>query len=425
MSKNYEKAIELITSREKFHICLGLDRISKILGLLGNPQDKLNIIHVAGTNGKGSTCAILAKILSCAGYKTGLYTSPHILDYTERIKINQSDILKDDFADLIFEISDLAKKNDIYLTEFELLTAAAYKYFSDKETDICVVETGLGGRFDATNAIDKNLLSIITSISLDHTDRLGNTIEKIAFEKAGIIKSGFPVLISKENNGFETVSKIAQEKNSKIITPEKETALCFENGINYALYNNKKYEFNMLGLWQKENLELALAAIEYLNNTGYEIDEKSIEKALKNVVWMCRMQYNPKYCVLIDGTHNPDGARVLRESIDYYFPEKERIWIYGSLKTKNYAKVMETLFRKNDEIYFYDFEYPNSVSFDELKKLVPDGVRINQKELEYLIEENRTKLVIISGSFYMIGSILSAGKSSGFLKNIAELVNII
>lgn len=425
MSKNYEKAIELITSREKFHICLGLDRISKILRLLGNPQDNLNIIHVAGTNGKGSTCAILAKILSCAGYKTGLYTSPHILDYTERIKINQSDILKDDFADLIFEISDLAKKNDIYLTEFELLTAAAYKYFSDKETDICVVETGLGGRFDATNAIDKNLLSIITSISLDHTDRLGDTIEKIAFEKAGIIKNGYPVLISKKNNGFETVYKIAQEKNSKIITPEKETALRFENGINYALYNNKKYEFNMLGLWQKENLELALAAIEYLNNTGYEIDEKSIEKALKNVVWMCRMQYNPKYGVLIDGTHNPDGARVLRESIDYYFPEKERIWIYGSLKTKNYAKVMETLFRKNDEIYFYDFEYPNSVSFDELKKLVPDGVRINQKELEYLIEENRTKLVIISGSFYMIGSILSAGKSSGFLKNIAELVNII
>ena len=240
MSKNYEKAIELITSREKFHICLGLDRISKILRLLGNPQDNLNIIHIAGTNGKGSTCAILAKILSCAGYKTGLYTSPHILEYTERIKINQSDILKDDFADLIFEISDLAKKNDIYLSEFELLTAAAYKYFSDKETDICVVETGLGGRFDATNAIDKNLLSIITSISLDHTDRLGDTIEKIAFEKAGIIKNGYPVLISEENNGFETVSKIAQEKNSRIITPEKGTALCFENGINYALYNNKK-----------------------------------------------------------------------------------------------------------------------------------------------------------------------------------------
>ena len=207
---NYEKAINLITSQEKFHICLGLERILKVLELLGNPQEKLNIIHVAGTNGKGSTCAILSKILTCAGYKTGLYTSPHILEYTERIKINQKNISKNDFADLITEIAILAKINGIYLTEFELLSAAAYKYFADKETDICVIETGLGGRLDATSAISKNILSIITSISLDHVDRLGDTIEKIAYEKAGIIKSGYPVLINSQNKGFETVKNIAQ-----------------------------------------------------------------------------------------------------------------------------------------------------------------------------------------------------------------------
>ena len=236
----YQKAIELITSREKFHICLGLDRIARVLSILGNPQEKLNIIHVAGTNGKGSVCAILSKILTGAGFKTGLYTSPHIVEYTERIKINDCSILKDDFARLIFEISSLAQKNDIYLTEFELLTASAYKYFADKETDICVIETGLGGRLDATSVISKNILSVITSLSLDHVDRLGETIEKIAFEKAGIIKHKCPVLVSSRNNGFETINTIAKEKSSKVLDCCNNVDLVYEYGKNYVVFENKK-----------------------------------------------------------------------------------------------------------------------------------------------------------------------------------------
>lgn len=420
-NRNYQKAIDLITSREKFHICLGLDRVTKALELFDNPQEKLTIIHIAGTNGKGSTCAILSKILTCAGYKTGLYTSPHILEYTERIKINQRNISKTDFADLITEISLQAKINGIYLTEFELLTVAAYKYFADKETDICVIETGLGGRLDATSAISKNLLSIITSISLDHTDRLGDTIEKIAFEKAGIIKNGCPVLISNQNKGFETVSENAEEKNSIVLQPEKNVSLIFEKNKNYAVYNNRKYEFNLLGLWQKENLELVFEAICYLKKQGYEIEESAIQKALKTVNWACRMHYIPKLNLLIDGTHNPDGARVLKESLDYYFPDKKRVWIYGSLTTKDYKSVMNTLFKKNDEVYFYDFQYPNNVSFSQLQKTLPYGMPLKIRELEYLITENKSSLIIVSGSFYMIGQILN---SSNLFQNIAELVNI-
>lgn len=420
-NQNYQKAIDLITSREKFHICLGLDRVTKALELFGNPQEKLTIIHIAGTNGKGSTCAILSKILTCAGYKTGLYTSPHILEYTERIKINQRNISKTDFADLITEISLQAKINGIYLTEFELLTVAAYKYFADKETDICVIETGLGGRLDATSAISKNLLSIITSISFDHTDRLGDTIEKIAFEKAGIIKKGCPVLISNQNKGFETVSENAEEKNSIVLQPQKNVSLSFEKNKNYAVYNNRKYEFNLLGLWQKENLELVFEAICYLKKQGYEIEESAIQKALKTVNWACRMHYIPKLNLLIDGTHNPDGARVLKESLDYYFPDKKRVWIYGSLTTKDYKSVMNTLFKKNDEVYFYDFQYPNSVSFSQLQKILPCGMPLKIRELEYLITENKSSLIIVSGSFYMIGQILN---SSNLFQNIAELVNI-
>lgn len=420
-NENYQKAINLITSQEKFHICLGLDRILKVLELLGNPQEKLNIIHVAGTNGKGSTCAILSKILTCAGYKTGLYTSPHILEYVERIKINQRNISKTDFADLITEISILAKINGIYLTEFELLTAVAYKYFADKETDICIIETGLGGRLDATSAISKNLLSIITSVSLDHVDRLGNTVEQIAYEKAGIIKEGYPLLISQDNKGFDTVQKIAREKGSIVLTPQNKVELSFENQKNYAIYNGEKYEFNLLGLWQKENLELVFEAVNYLNTNGYEIYRDALKKALKEISWACRMQYIPKFNLLIDGTHNPDGARVLRQSLDYYFPDKKRVWIYGSLTTKDYKKVMSTLFRPEDEVYFYNFDYPNSVPFEKLKEIFSEGLPLNMRELEYLITENKRSLIVISGSFYMIGQILN---SSNLFQNIAELVNI-
>ena len=420
-NENYQKAINLITSQEKFHICLGLDRILKVLELLGNPQEKLNIIHVAGTNGKGSTCAILSKILTCAGYKTGLYTSPHILEYVERIKINQRNISKTDFADLITEISILAKINGIYLTEFELLTAAAYKYFADKETDICIIETGLGGRLDATSAISKNLLSIITSVSLDHVDRLGNTVEQIAYEKAGIIKEGYTLLISQDNKGFDTVQKIAREKGSIVLTPQNKVELSFENQKNYAIYNGEKYEFNLLGLWQKENLELVFEAVNYLNTNGYEIYRDALKKALKEISWACRMQYIPKFNLLIDGTHNPDGARVLRQSLDYYFPDKKRVWIYGSLTTKDYKKVMSTLFRPEDEVYFYNFDYPNSVPFEKLKEIFSEGLPLNMRELEYLITENKRSLIVISGSFYMIGQILN---SSNLFQNIAELVNI-
>ena len=185
---NYVEAKELLTSQGKFHIKLGLERVQAVLKLLGNPQDKVKIIHVAGTNGKGSVCSIVANILKCAGYKVGLYTSPHLVEYTERIRINNEEISQEDFATYIEKICALADKHNIHLTEFEILTVMAYKYFADKKVKIAVIETGLGGRFDATNVTKKTFISVITSISLDHTDRLGDTVEKIAFEKAGIIK---------------------------------------------------------------------------------------------------------------------------------------------------------------------------------------------------------------------------------------------
>ena len=194
--KNYLNTEKLLHSSGKFRIKLGLERISAILELCGNPQNNLQVIHVAGTNGKGSVCTLTAEILKQSGYKVGLYTSPHIFKYNERFKVNGEDISDEDFVQYVSYVENLGKEHNLDLSEFEILTATAFKYFYDKKVDFVVLETGLGGRFDATNVVEKPVITAITSISIDHKDRLGDTIEKIAFEKAGIIKENVKCVIT-------------------------------------------------------------------------------------------------------------------------------------------------------------------------------------------------------------------------------------
>lgn len=409
MNENYQKSIDIITSQGKFHICLGLDRVSSVLELIGNPQNNLKIVHVAGTNGKGSVCSILANILYKAGYKTGLYTSPHLFEYTERIKINNNDISQELFAKYVLDICEIAQFNIVHLTEFEILTVAMYKYFSDEKVDIAIVETGLGGRLDATNVIKSNLLSIITSISIDHIDRLGDTIEKIAFEKAGIIKSNSKVVISKKNMGFGVVNEVAKDLNAEVNIPDNDIELLFEHGTNYAVINNVKYEFALLGLWQKENLELVFEAVRLLKLNGYSIDEDTLREGLKSVFWPARMQYIKDKNIIIDGAHNVDGAKHLIASLEHYFPDKKRIWIYGSLNTKEYSKIVSLLFKEDDDVYFYEFNNKNSIKVEDIKKHVKNEIKIvNISKAANILNYYDDKcLIIISGSFYMIGEIFN------------------
>lgn len=380
MENNYNKAIELLTSQGKFYINLGLDRISAVLELLGNPQDKLKCIHVAGTNGKGSVCAIIAAILSKAGIKTGLYTSPHIFEYTERIQINGFNISKEDFAKYLFEICEIADKNNIHLTEFEILTAVMFKYFADNDVDVVVLETGLGGRFDATNVIKSNLCSIITHIDLDHTERLGNTKSKIAFEKAGIIKKDCPVFTCE---GYEEIKDKADECNSLfvMVTP-------FEDTSNLSLK----------GSCQQENLSLALAAVRYLFP---QISENLIQEALKDIKHPCRFQIC-REDLIVDASHNPNGAAALRESLDFYYPDKPRCFVFGCLRNKDYKKMMEILFSKGDDIYFYHFNNKNSCSIKELQ----ESCEFPSKIFTSLEQLPQNSLKIICGSFYMLNEII-------------------
>ncbi len=396
---NYGKSIELLTSQSKFHINLGLERVSNVLNLIGNPQTGLKIVHIAGTNGKGSVCSISANILKCAGYKTGLYTSPHLAEYTERIKINNTDITKDEFAKYISFVCDVADKNGINLTEFEILTVCAYKYFADNNTDIAFIETGLGGRFDATNAINMDLVSVITSISLDHTDRLGSTIEKIAFEKAGIIKENSSVIISKNNQGFKTVTRQAEKINAKVI----EAADDIEINDGYACLNGKKYEFPLLGVYQRQNLALAVSTVNFLKHNGFVITESAFAAGLKTAKWAARLEYIKEKNMIIDGAHNPDAAFALRKSLDLYFKNQKRIYIYSTINTKDYKKIAEILFNKDDEIYYYEFNHKNAVSYEEYIKKV-DWL----KNLKRYNSEVQAKcgLKILTGSLYMIGEFL-------------------
>ena len=400
----YFETEKILLKQGKFNISLELDRIKTVLKLLGNPQNSLKIIHAAGTNGKGSTCAIINQILIENGCKTGLYTSPHLVKYNERIKINNNPISDEKFYNLVSKINELAKKLSIDLTEFELLTAVMYKYFEEEKVDYAVIEVGLGGRFDATNCIKKPIVSVITSISFDHTERLGDTIDKIAFEKAGIIKNNCPVVFFEDNNGAGVLKDIANKLNSPIFYP-KPSKIEFTNGKNILNYDGKDFEFPLLGQYQQNNVSLALRAIEVLKNEKVEISDKSIRSGLKNVKWPCRMEYLKNKNVLLDGCHNPDGAKVLRESLDLYFPKDKRIFVYTCLKTKDYFEFQKNLFRKEDLIYHYEM---NDERFITKSDIINCAGSFYDTGLNTLIKnKNKKDLLIICGSLYALGDILS------------------
>ena len=399
-----KSANEILTNHNKFHITLGLERICAVMDLLSNPQDDYKIFHIAGTNGKGSTSKIINEILITEGYKVGLFTSPHLFSYTERIQINNEKIDEKAFDKLINEIDNLAKKNNIELSEFELITAVAFCYFSKQKVDYVVLEVGLGGLFDATNII-KNSTSIITTIDFDHTERLGSTIDEIAIQKAGIIKENSNVAISTNNAGFSIIKKVVDEKNTKILDLPK-VEVVFKDK-NYAIVDGEKFEFNLLGAHQAQNLALALGAVQKLN-----IKKDSIKIALKNVTWPFRLQHLKEKNTLIDAGHNPSGIQVLRNFLDENFKNEKKTFIFGCLKNKEYEKMLDILIKDEDEFYFCEFNYPNALKYEDLPK------KYGAKKLNNLEEmENIKNLKIFCGSIYMLGKIFSSSTLNNCYEN--------
>lgn len=388
-------------SENKKIIDLGLDRISKVLNYFENPQNSFMTIHLAGTNGKGSTSNIIQKILMSAypEKNIGLYTSPHLFSYTERIKINDKEISDFDFLRIKKTIENACNTLKTELTEFEILTVLGFLYFKEQNVEIGIIETGLGGRLDATNSIKKPEIAVITSISKDHTERLGETIELVAKEKAGIIKSGSKVVVSSLNAGFDVIQKTSKEKSAELILANKNIEISFENNKNFAIINNEKYSFGLLGDFQAENLNLALTVVE---NLPFKIEKNAIIKGLREVSWKFRMELKDN--VLIDGCHNPDGARVLREFLDKNFKNYKKRFIWSSLAHKDWQSVVKTLIKEDDELLFYHFNYPNSLIFEEIKKIAPKAIEISNPKKEIKNSEDNT-LTIVCGSLYMLGEI--------------------
>lgn len=415
---NYNEALNFISESHKFGMRLGLDNMKRLLELLGNPQEKLNIIHVAGTNGKGSTCSFISTILVECGYKVGLYTSPYLETFTERIRINNENIPEEKVANIISLIKEkidiMIKEGYEYPTEFEIVTAMAFYYYFIENTDYVVLEVGLGGRYDATNVIDKSLVSVITSISLDHTGILGDTLEKIAYEKAGIIKENGTVFVYNQTDIVKNVIKeVCNKKNAKYIEVDFDDVIIKKSDINYQSFDYKKYKdikINLIGEHQIKNSILALNVVEFiLDNIHLDTIKKGIEKTK----WAGRIEKLSKSPLfIIDGAHNEDGAKSLQKVLDKNLKDKNMTLIIGMLEDKDIDTVLEILIPYFNKVITTTPNNPRAISCDKLKDKVykynknVTQVKEIEKAVEYTLENSKKDDVIIcAGSLYMIGEV--------------------
>lgn len=422
---NFSEAIAYIESTGKFSMNLGLERIKRLCELLGNPQNYLNIIHVGGTNGKGSTVTFISSILKCQGYRVGIYTSPYIERFTERIKINDEEIEEEEIADLVEKIKPLVERivEEGYErpTEFEIITACAFKYFKEKNVDFVVLEVGLGGRFDATNVVNP-ILSVITSISFDHMNVLGDTLSKIAFEKAGIIKEGRPVVIyPQDKEALFTLFNVAMIKNSKIYLVEDIKYDIKKNDLDgivfdaYFFRSYKDLKINMLGEHQVKNALTALYVIEALRIEGYKIDDSSIYEGLDGARWAGRFELISKSpYIVLDGGHNIEGIESLIEALKYYFKEKRITAVCGVLRDKEYTKMLEKLCEVCDSFIATEPDSPRALSAKELEDIIKGLGKeaLSSKSIEDAVEKGLNSIkddevLVFCGSLYMIGRVRS------------------
>ncbi len=344
----YEQAQEYMEQVQQYGSVLGLDTMRELLRRLGDPQDQLKFVHIAGTNGKGSVLAYLSTILRCAGYRTGRYLSPTVFSELEKIQVNGRSISKADFAILLDQVRQAAEAMSVeglaHPTPFEIETALAFLYFVKQECDIVVLETGLGGREDATNVIKTAVLCVLASISMDHMAFLGGTLGKIAYEKAGIIKEKCPaVTIRQVPEAMEVIGRVCEEKQSPLRVMNPDEIKNIRYGIEKQRFSYggfDKLEISMAGIWQVENAALAVCAAKELGGCGFPVTEKQLRKGLLTTGWKGRFTVLAKrpYFV-IDGAHNADAALRLAESVKFYFTNKKIITIMGILKDKEYEEV--------------------------------------------------------------------------------------
>lgn len=346
----YTECLDYIESLSVYGIRPGLDSISQLLFRLGNPQDDLSFVHIAGTNGKGSTLAYVSTVLKCAGYKVGRYISPTIFDYCERIQVGEIKISKKalgEYMDRVKEACDsMLSEGLTHPSPFEVETAIAFLYFKEKKCDIVVMEAGMGGALDATNVIHNTKVAVLTSISMDHMQFLGNDLSQIATQKAGIIKSGCHVVSTMQMpQAMQVIKKECEKMKVPLLVSDESNATRIRYGLEKQSFSYGEYrdvEISQAGLYQLQNAVLALDVIQALRSQGYVVSDKAMYKGLLATTWLGRFSVvGKKPYFIVDGAHNEDAAEKLAEAISFYFTNKRIIYIMGMLRDKECEKVIE------------------------------------------------------------------------------------
>ena len=418
MFRSYTKSIEYLYGLQASGIKLGLSNISRLLSILNDPHKNLKVIHIAGTNGKGSVAAMISSILDKAGFRTGLYTSPHLVSFTERIKINNLEISESRVSELTDYIHERIEGTDLArdITFFEFTTAIAMLYFVEQNVDIAVLEVGMGGRFDSTNVVDP-LLSIITNVSIDHQQYLGGTLKEIAFEKAGIIKDGGIVITGVTQ---PSVLELVQEKcrtHGAVLYKVGKDMRGRSTGPGIFNYYGLRDRYaalrlNLLGSHQIRNAVTALGAIEVLKEKGYAIDEKAIYKGLESTHWPARLEMLQKDpLVVLDCAHNRAGAKALKDALcDGTFSFGRLFLVLGIMKDKEIKSILSQLIPLADRVILTQPRMDRAASpemlWEDVKKYrkVKEIVYDVKKAVSYAVSQAaKEDMVCITGSIFTIG----------------------
>ncbi len=409
--KGYSTSLEYLYGLDKFGIIFGLDNIYWLLNLIGNPHELLKTIHVGGTNGKGSVARMISGVLQESGYRVGLYTSPHLVSFTERITINGKEITQEETVELVDFIRARVSAADPSrtFTFFDFTTALAFEYFRRNRLDIAVIEVGLGGRLDSTNVIHP-LVSVITNVDMDHMDYLGESITDIAREKSGIIKDGVPIVTGADGVPLEIIREAAAGRSPLFALNQ---AFSYrKTGDQVMSYEGLKASYadlriNLPGDHQLSNCALALCTLECAAQDGFSTPERAIRKALSTATWPGRLEMvRTRPTILLDAAHNPHGAKALADYLTTHYADKRKILIFGVMKDKNFASMMSELVPLGDKILL---TRPQIARAADPRDLVPFAKHgdVTETVRDALIKAremaSEDDLIVVTGSFYTIG----------------------
>ena len=413
---DYKEALAWLYAVERSGPKPGLTRIRELLERLGEPQKALRFVHIAGTNGKGSCAAMTASILKAAGYKTGLYTSPFLYRFNERMQINGCQIEDETLAELMSRVRPAAEAMADHPSEFELMTAVAMLWYKQENCDVVVLEVGLGGRFDATNVIDAPEAAVIMNIGLDHTEMLGDTVEQIAFEKAGIIKPGTQVVLFEQSEGVtEVIRRRCEEEGASLrIADFSQLSSEFDSVYGQSFtYRGEPYALPLLGGHQLKNAATVLELVEALREKGWKLEQGDVEHGLYAVSWPGRFELlSDEPLFVVDGGHNPQCAETVRDNLLHYFPDKRRILLLGVLADKDYPGLTAILDTAADEYICISPDSPRALPAAELaahlkrfRKPVAVCESIRDGVTLALSRSDGDSVVCAVGSLYSVGEI--------------------